>query len=104
LRTLFAKRKRKILKIKIMKNVRNITINGNFISDEEADKIGFKRDSFSYYVDATITKDSTRIIIKRCKAIVSSSGRETIYFIEQDSGIKIFTLSDNPNMTINKTL
>jgi hypothetical protein len=87
-----------------MKNVRNITINGNFISDEEADKMGFKRGSFSYYVDATITEGDKRVIIKRCKAIVSSSGRETIYFKEQDSGIKIFTLSENPNMTINKTL
>jgi len=87
-----------------MKNVRNITINGNFISDEEADKMGFTRGSFSYYVDATITEGDTRVIIKKCKAIVSSSGRETIFFIEQDSGIKIFTLSENPNMTINKSL
>lgn len=87
-----------------MTNIRNITINGNFISDEEADKIGFKRESFTYYVDATITEGDTRVIIKKCKAIVSSSGRETIYFKEQDSGINIFTVSDNLNMTIKKSL
>jgi hypothetical protein len=84
-----------------MKNIENITINGNFISYEEANKIGFKRDSFSYYVDAVISKNQTRIIIKMCKAIVSSSGRETVYFKEQESGIKIFTLSENPDITIN---
>ena len=84
--------------------MKNITINGNFISDEEANKIGFKRESFSYYVDATITQGDTKIVIKRCKAIVSSSGRETIYFKEQESGIKIFALSENPNMTINKSI
>jgi hypothetical protein len=87
-----------------MKNIRNITINGNFISDEEAYKMGFQKESFSYYVDATITEGDTSLIIKKCKAIVSSSGRETIYFLEQDSGIKVFTLSENPNMTINKSL
>ena len=87
-----------------MKNIRNVTINGNFISDEEADKIGFKRESFSYYVDVAYTENDSRVIIKKCKAIVSSSGRETIYFKEQESGIKIFTLSENPNLTITKSL
>ncbi len=87
-----------------MKNIRNTKIIGNFISNEEAYKMGFQIESFSYYVDATIWEGDTRVIIKKCKAIVSSSGRETIYFKEQDSGINIFTLSENPNMTIKKSL
>jgi hypothetical protein len=60
--------------------------------------------ALQWFVDATIWEGDTRVIIKKCKAIVSSSGRETIYFKEQDSGINIFTLSENPNMTIKKSL
>jgi hypothetical protein len=84
--------------------MKKIIINGNFITDIEADKIGFNREGFSYYVDATIVEKGTKLIIKKCKAVVSSSGRETIYFKEQESGIKIFTLSENENMTINKSI
>jgi hypothetical protein len=85
-----------------MKNVENIGINGNFITNEQANKMGFKKNSFNYYVKASISKNDTEIVIEKCKAIESTSGRETIYFKEQDTGILIFTLSENPDMKITK--
>ena len=85
-----------------MKNIEKIGINGNFITNEEVNKMGFKKDRFNYYVNASISKNDTEIVIEKCKAIESTSGRETIYFKEQDSGIMIFILSENPDIEITK--
>jgi hypothetical protein len=80
-----------------------IKINGNFISDAKAIEIGFKKDSYSYLVDAYIETEEKVSVIKNCKAIVSSGENETIYFKEENSGIIMFTASENPKMTIKKT-
>jgi hypothetical protein len=87
-----------------MKNIEKIGINGNFVTNEEVKKMGFKKDRFNYYVNASILKNDTKIVIEKCKAIESTSGRETIYFKEQDSGIMIFILSENPDVEITKKL
>jgi hypothetical protein len=79
-----------------------IKINGNFISDAKAIEIGFKKDSYSYLVDAYIETEEKLSVIRNCKAIKSSGENETVYFKEENSGIILFTASENPKLTIKK--
>jgi hypothetical protein len=53
-------------------------------------------------VDAYIETDEKLSVIRKCKAIAPSGENETVYFKEENSGIIVFTASDNPKLIIKK--